>query len=68
MLLDFQRSFRKELFEDAGLRLLRSNIKTSAEVDKFKALASRAAEIAILNIKKEVDYNDAPDEFRGINI
>ena len=61
----FQRSFRKELFEDAGARLERSLIKSGSEVEQFKALATRAAEIAIQNIKKEVDYNDAPDEFRG---
>ncbi|XP_014256792.1 ubiquitin conjugation factor E4 B isoform X2 [Cimex lectularius] len=59
-----ERSFRKELFEDAGTRLQRSLIKSTTEVEKFRALTRRAAEIAIMNIKKEVDYNDAPEEFR----
>uniref|UniRef100_A0A069DY57 Ubiquitin conjugation factor E4 B n=1 Tax=Panstrongylus megistus TaxID=65343 RepID=A0A069DY57_9HEMI len=59
-----ERSFRKELFEDAGARLQKSMIKTALEVEQFRALAAKAAEIAIQNIKKEVDYNDAPDEFR----
>ncbi|KAK9507640.1 hypothetical protein O3M35_007452 [Rhynocoris fuscipes] len=59
-----ERSFRKELFEDAGSRLQKSMIKTALEVEQFRALAAKAAEIAIQNIKKEVDYNDAPDEFR----
>lgn len=40
-------------------------IKTALEVEQFRSLAAKAAEIAIQNIKKEVDYNDAPDEFRG---
>ena len=39
--------------------------KTTNEVERFRALAQRASEIAIQNIKREVDYNDAPDEFRG---
>ncbi|KAL1117669.1 hypothetical protein AAG570_003984 [Ranatra chinensis] len=59
-----ERSFKKELFEDAGAKLQRSLIKSASEVEQFKKLAYKAAEIAILNIKKEVDYSDAPDEFR----
>lgn len=59
-----ERSFRKELFEDAALRIERISIKSAAELEKFRNLAHRATEIAIQNIKREVDYNDAPDEFR----
>ncbi|XP_075218617.1 ubiquitination factor E4B [Lycorma delicatula] len=59
-----ERSFRKELFDDAALRMERARIKTGAELEKFRNLAQRATEIAIQNIKREVDYNDAPDEFR----
>lgn len=40
-------------------------IKTTAEIEKFCALARRATEIAIQNNKREIDYSDAPDEFRG---
>lgn len=33
---------------------------------QFQSLAIKANEVSIQNIKKEVDFNDAPDEFRGI--
>lgn len=59
-----ERSFRKELFEDAAARMERSRIKTATEVEKFRALANKAYEISIANIKREVDYNDAPEEFK----
>jgi ubiquitin conjugation factor E4 B len=64
----FQRSFRKELFEDAANRMERARIKTPSEIEQFRSLAEKAHEIAIQNIKKEVDYSDAPDEFRGKSI
>lgn len=60
-----QRSFRRELFEDAAVRIERISIKSVPELEKFRNLAQRAAEIAIQNIKREVDYNDAPEEFKG---
>lgn len=59
-----ERSFRKELFDDAADRMERRQILLPSSLDKFRALASRAHEISVANIKKEVDYNDAPDEFR----
>ncbi|GLG94106.1 Ubiquitin conjugation factor E4 B [Gryllus bimaculatus] len=59
-----ERSFKKELFEDAANRMERALIKTPSEIDKFRSLAEKASEIAIQNIKQEVDYSDAPDEFR----
>lgn len=36
------------------------------EAMQFQSLAIKANEVSIQNIKKEVDFNDAPDEFRGI--
>jgi ubiquitin conjugation factor E4 B len=62
---NFQRSFKKELFDDATTRLERALIKTPPEIEQFKNLAHKANEIAIQNIKREVDYSDAPEEFRG---
>ncbi|XP_039301602.1 ubiquitin conjugation factor E4 B isoform X2 [Nilaparvata lugens] len=59
-----ERSFRKELFDDAAVRMERALIKTSTDIEKFRNLIQQATEIAIQNIKREVDYNDAPDEFR----
>lgn len=40
-------------------------IKSSIEIEQFRRLAARAVEIFVQNMKKEVDYNDAPEEFRG---
>lgn len=43
----------------------RASIKTPHEIDRFRSLVAKASEIAIQNIKREVDYSDAPEEFRG---
>ncbi|KAJ1522043.1 hypothetical protein ONE63_002360 [Megalurothrips usitatus] len=59
-----ERSFRKELFEDAAVRMERACIKTPDEIKRFLALAERAQEIAVQNMKREVDFNDAPEEFK----
>lgn len=57
-----------ELFEDALSRM--SSALNSSEMEKaqFKSLAIKANEVSIQNIKKEVDFNDAPEEFRGFNL
>ena len=44
----------------------RALIKTPVEIERFRALAQRAHEIAVQNIKREVDFNDAPEEFKGL--
>ncbi|XP_015363306.1 PREDICTED: ubiquitin conjugation factor E4 B [Diuraphis noxia] len=59
-----ERSFRIELFEDAANRMLRVLNSSKIEAMKFQSLAIKANEISVQNIKKEVDFNDAPDEFR----
>lgn len=59
-----QRSFCKELFTDAASRLDRSAIKTPTEIERFIALAERAAVIARDNRARDADYGDAPEEFR----
>jgi len=59
-----QRSFCKELFTDAASRLERSAIKTTTEIERFIALAERAAVIARDNRARDADYGDAPEEFR----
>lgn len=60
-----QRSFRKELFDDACSRLERACIKTSSEIEQFRNLAEKAYKISEQNREKEIDYNDAPEEFKG---
>ncbi|XP_050525292.1 ubiquitin conjugation factor E4 B [Daktulosphaira vitifoliae] len=59
-----ERSFRMELFEDAANRMARVLNSSKLEVTQFQNLADKANEISIQNIKKEVDFNDAPEEFR----
>ncbi|KAG7198729.1 hypothetical protein KM043_001720 [Ampulex compressa] len=59
-----ERSFCKELFTDAASRLERSAIKTTTEIERFIALAERAAVIARDNRARDEDYGDAPEEFR----
>lgn len=54
-----------ELFDDAANRMLRVLNSSKAEVMQFQSLAFKANEVSIQNIKKEVDFNDAPEEFRG---
>lgn len=43
----------------------RRSIKSDTQLSQFKALGQRATNIAVQNIRKETDYSDAPDEFRG---
>ncbi|XP_034834526.1 ubiquitin conjugation factor E4 B [Maniola hyperantus] len=59
-----ERSFRKELFEEAALRLAKSCIKTPSEIERFKTLADNAYQIAVSNQQKSDEFADAPEEFR----
>ncbi|XP_013180036.1 PREDICTED: ubiquitin conjugation factor E4 B-like [Papilio xuthus] len=59
-----ERSFRKELFEEAAVRLAKSCIKTPNEIERFKALADNAYQIAVSNQQKSDEYADAPEEYR----
>ncbi|CAH0588924.1 unnamed protein product [Chrysodeixis includens] len=59
-----ERSFRKELFEEAAVRLAKSCIKTPTEIERFKSLADNAYQIAISNQQKSDEFADAPEEFR----
>ncbi|XP_039756044.1 ubiquitin conjugation factor E4 B [Pararge aegeria] len=59
-----ERSFRKELFEEAAVRLAKSCIKTPSEIERFKTLADNAYQIAVSNQQKSDEYADAPEEFR----
>ncbi|KAK5641761.1 hypothetical protein RI129_010308 [Pyrocoelia pectoralis] len=59
-----ERSFRKELFDDAIVRLERSLIKTPSEIYEFKAFSAKANQIRIDNQKSEDWMADAPDEFK----
>ncbi|CAG9829015.1 unnamed protein product [Diabrotica balteata] len=59
-----ERSFRKELFEDAAARLERISIKTATQIEQFRALAVKAFHILENNQKTDDWLADAPDEFK----
>ncbi|KAL3273001.1 hypothetical protein HHI36_014457 [Cryptolaemus montrouzieri] len=59
-----ERSFRRELFEDAVARLERIAIKTPAEIDQFRALADKAHRVWVDNQKTDDWMADAPEEFK----
>lgn len=61
----FQRSYRKELFDDAIARMQRANIKTTTEIEKFKSIQDKVEQIVIQKAREERDYGEIPDEFRG---
>lgn len=60
-----QRSFSMETFQDAMGRIQKNLSRSSIDVANFKALAEKAHEITLANLKKDEDYEDAPDEFIG---
>ncbi|RWS16347.1 ubiquitin conjugation factor E4 B-like isoform X2, partial [Dinothrombium tinctorium] len=57
-----ERSYNKDLFEDAASRLKKALIKTDLEIERFLQIAKRVEEIKISN--NSLDFSDAPEEFR----
>ena len=60
-----QRSYRKQLFDDAIARIVRACIKTDMEIEMFRCLAQKVHQLAVEKQKAEVDYGEIPAEFRG---
>ena len=60
-----QRSFSIELFKDATSRVQKNLSRSQEDIGKFQKLAEKAQEITLANLKKDEDYEDAPDEFIG---
>ena len=54
-----------ETFNNAITRIEKNLSILPNDVAKFKALAEKAHAITIDNLKKDEDYEDAPDEFIG---
>lgn len=63
--LPWQRSYSKELFEEVISKMRKAGIKSTIAIEKFKLLAEKVEEIVAKNARAEIDYSDAPDEFRG---
>ncbi|XP_056363922.1 ubiquitin conjugation factor E4 B isoform X2 [Oenanthe melanoleuca] len=61
---DDQRSYSKELFEEVISKMRKAGIKSTIAIEKFKLLAERVEEMVAKNARAEIDYSDAPDEFR----
>lgn len=44
----------------------KAGIKSSIAIEKFKLLSEKVEEIVAKNSQSEMDYSDAPDEFKGV--
>lgn len=42
-----------------------ANIKTMTEIEQFQALANKVDAIVAQKVQFDVDFSNAPDEFRG---
>ncbi|XP_038629728.1 ubiquitin conjugation factor E4 B isoform X4 [Scyliorhinus canicula] len=61
---DDQRSYSKELFDEVISKMRKAGIKSTIAIEKFRLLAEKVEEIVTKNARAEIDYGDAPDEFR----
>uniref|UniRef100_A0A8C6MLH3 Ubiquitin conjugation factor E4 B n=1 Tax=Nothobranchius furzeri TaxID=105023 RepID=A0A8C6MLH3_NOTFU len=61
---DDQRSYSRELFEEVISKMKKAGIKSSIAIEKFKLLSEKVEEIVAKNSQSEMDYSDAPDEFK----
>uniref|UniRef100_A0AAY4C646 Ubiquitin conjugation factor E4 B n=1 Tax=Denticeps clupeoides TaxID=299321 RepID=A0AAY4C646_9TELE len=61
---DDQRSYSRELFEEVISKMRKAGIKSTIAIEKFKLLSEKVEEIVARNSQSEVDYSDAPDEFK----
>ncbi|CAG0888897.1 unnamed protein product [Darwinula stevensoni] len=59
-----ERSFSRELFEIGIARMKSACIKPSTQIEHFQNLVERAIQLQTLKRKQEVDYSDAPDDFK----
>lgn len=44
----------------------KAGIKSTIAIEKFKLLLEKVEEIVARNSQSEMDYSDAPDEFKGM--
>ncbi|XP_058062779.1 ubiquitin conjugation factor E4 B [Anopheles bellator] len=59
-----ERSFEKHFFEDAAKRVERIGIRTRGQVDEFRKLIEKAAEIYVKNQENADEFAEAPDDFK----
>ena len=53
------------LFQDASVRMEKFLGSSTSDIEKFMALGDKAQVVTLVNLKKDEDYDDAPDEFIG---
>lgn len=68
LFVPLQRSYSRELFEEVISKMRKAGIKSSIAIEKFKLLAEKVEEIVAKNSQSEMDYSDAPDEFKGLSL
>uniref|UniRef100_A0A182JGK6 Ubiquitin conjugation factor E4 B n=1 Tax=Anopheles atroparvus TaxID=41427 RepID=A0A182JGK6_ANOAO len=59
-----ERSFEKRFFEDAANRVERIAVRPQGDVDEFRRLIRKAAEIYVKNQENADEFADAPDDFK----
>ncbi|XP_052081339.1 ubiquitin conjugation factor E4 B-like isoform X2 [Mytilus californianus] len=59
-----ERSYKKELFDDAIGRMRRARIKTEQEIDKFRKLQDKVEDLVRDKNLAETDYGEIPEEFK----
>ena len=59
-----ERSYSKELFDDAVARMRKACIKTPTEIEQFQDLQDKVEKIVAEKRMAEVDYGEIPEEFR----
>ncbi|XP_059145993.1 ubiquitin conjugation factor E4 B-like isoform X2 [Physella acuta] len=59
-----ERSYRKELFDNAIDCMMKACIKTQEEINSFSELQKRVEAFLVQKHKSEMDYGDIPDEFK----
>ena len=59
-----ERSYSKELFDDAVSRMRKACIKTPTEIEQFQDLRDKVEKIVVEKRMAEIDYGEIPDEFR----
>ncbi|KAK7093486.1 ubiquitin conjugation factor E4 B-like isoform X2 [Littorina saxatilis] len=59
-----ERSYSKELFDDAITRVIKARIKTDSEIAHFRRLQERVEELVKQKAEAEEDYGEIPEEFK----
>lgn len=59
-----ERSYSKDLFQDAALKMDKAHIKSQHKIESFLEIITEVEEILDVKRQIEIDFNDAPDHFK----